>query len=82
MFGKKKIPVNAILDSDVEKLLRETALYEDLMLAKLKCQSCNVSITIENIGVIIPKVTEGKINLEFYCEKINCMEEYKQNGHI
>lgn len=80
MFGKKKIEVNAIIDTEVEALLRQTEQYEDLVGGKIHCKSCNTTITPENIGIIIPNNTDTKVVLEFYCEKINCMEEYKHNG--
>lgn len=80
MFGKKKIEVNAIIDTEVENLLRQTSQYESLLEGKIKCKSCNTVITPENIGIMIPTNTDSKIILEFYCEKINCMEEYKHNG--
>jgi len=80
MFGKKKIEVNAIVDTELENLLRQTSQYENLVAGKILCRSCGTVITPENIGIIIPTKIESKIVLEFYCEKINCMEEYKHNG--
>ena len=82
MFGKKKIEINAILDSELESLLMQTSQYEDLIQGYIKCSSCGTTITSDNIGVIIPITKESTISLEFYCEKINCMEKYKTNGQV
>ncbi len=80
MFGKRKVQLNAILDTEIETLLRQTSQYEALISSNISCKSCNTTITIENIGIIIPKNANDNLVLEFYCEKINCMEEYKKNG--
>lgn len=80
MFGKRKIQLNAILDTEIETLLRQTSQYEALISGNIFCKSCNTTITVENIGIIIPKNANNNSILEFYCEKINCMEDYKKNG--
>ena len=80
MFGKSKIEVNAIIDSDIENLLRETSQYENIIKGEYKCKSCGIVITPENIGIIIPKHDDFGLHLDFYCEKVNCMDEYKING--
>lgn len=80
MFAKRKIEVNAIIDTEIENLLRKTMQYEDLVSGKILCKSCGTIITPENTGIIIPINQELKVVLEFYCEKINCMEDYKHNG--
>lgn len=82
MFGKKKVEVNAILDSEIENLLMNTSQYEDLLKGNIKCASCNTTITSENIGIIMPIEKESNFILEFYCEKINCMEKYEVNGQV
>ena len=81
MFGKKNIEVNAILDRDLETLLQKTNQFEALLQGDLKCVSCETTITIDNIGIIVP-IKKGKVlKVEFYCEKIDCAEQYKHaNG--
>ena len=80
MFGKKKIIINAMIDSDIEKLLRQTEQFEELLSGGLQCKSCKTTITVDNIGILVPHDKEGKTKLDFYCERIDCMEEYKKNG--
>lgn len=79
MKAKSKIEINAILDTELEDILKTTPQYPDLVEGKILCKSCNTVITSANIGIIIPvKGSDGKV-LEFYCEKIDCTEKIKQN---
>nr|WP_321451577.1 hypothetical protein [uncultured Carboxylicivirga sp.] len=76
MFNrKKKIEVNAILDTQVEDLLKKTAQYEDLVEGRLKCNSCGSIITTQNIGIMQPIENGSKI--KFYCDRVDCSEQYK-----
>lgn len=79
MFGKNKIKINAIQDSDLAEALKQTSQFKDLVEGKIKCVSCDTLITESNIGVIQPKTIEGKMTLTFYCEKIDCFDEFKRN---
>ena len=78
MFGKKKIEVNAVLDTQIENLLKRTSQYEDLINGIIKCESCACTITSQNIGIMQP--IENGTKILFYCERIDCAEEYKQSN--
>lgn len=80
MFGKKRVDINAILDGQIEQLLRETSQFEDMLNHKIYCESCGTCITMENIGIMIPYTENSVTKLKFYCEKINCIEDYNSNG--
>lgn len=75
MFGKKKIKVNAILDTQIEEMLQKTNQYEDFITGKLVCKSCGSIITVQNIGVIQPNNDGTKVT--FYCDRIDCIEDFK-----
>lgn len=79
MFGKNKIEINAIQDSDLTEALKQTSQFNDLVEGKIHCVSCNTVITENNIGVIQPKNKDGKTKLSFYCERIDCVDEFKRN---
>ncbi len=79
MFGKNKIEINAIQDSDLADALKQTSQFNNLIEEKIKCVSCGTTITESNIGVIQPKTKEGKTEISFYCEKIDCVDEFKRN---
>lgn len=77
MFGKRKIKVNAIFDNQIEELLKKTSQYEDLAEGKIQCKSCGCVITFENIGILQP--IENGAKIEFYCDRIDCVEQYKMD---
>lgn len=82
MFNRKKIKVKAILDTDLENLLKKTNQYESIIAGKIYCKNCNTVITIQNIGIVVPKKNNNENSLEFYCERIDCTEKYsKSNGN-
>lgn len=77
MFGKRKIKVNAIFDSQIEELLKKNSQYENLIEGNIQCKSCNCVITFDNIGIMQP-IDDGT-KIEFYCDRIDCLEQYKRN---
>lgn len=76
MFGKKIIEVNAILDTQVEEVLKRTNQYEKFINGEILCKSCGTIINSQNIGIIQP-INKKEIN--FYCERIDCAEEFKNS---
>ena len=42
MFGKKKIEVNAILDTQIEDMLKKTPQYEAFVNGEILCESCRM----------------------------------------
>jgi hypothetical protein len=75
------IQVAAILNEDVEKVLRATKYYEDFFSGRFSCRNCNQIVTEKNLGVIIPIVDEGRIRLNFYCENSECIEKYYSSNN-
>lgn len=76
MFNRKsKIEVNAILDTQIEELLKKTSQYEDLVEGRLICSSCGSTINSQNIGIMLP--IENGSRIKFYCDRIDCAEQYK-----
>lgn len=76
MFDRKnKIEVNAILDTQIEELLKKTSQYEDLIEGKLICSSCGSVMNYQNIGIMLP--IENGTKIKFYCDRIDCAEHYK-----
>ncbi|WP_282787741.1 hypothetical protein [Flavobacterium croceum] len=79
MFGKEKIQINAIQDVDLEVALRYTSQFQDLIEGKLLCKSCGTIITEKNIGVMQPIKKYNGVEIDFFCEKVDCVEEFKRN---
>jgi len=76
MFNRKnKIEVNAILDTQIEELLKKTSQYEDFVEGRLICSSCGSIINAQNIGIMQP--IENGLKIKFYCDRIDCTEQHK-----
>ena len=78
MRTSKKI--KAILDTEIVDLLKHTQQYEQFLNEEIKCENCGKIITIENIGIVVPRKKEGKIQLSFYCNDIVCTQKYYDNN--
>jgi len=77
MFKKNTIKVNAVLDTEFENLLKQTNQYEKIIEGQIECKSCGTMITIQNIGIMKPhKNDNGEIQIEFYCDKLECSQNY------
>ena len=75
MFKKDKVKVNAVLDTDMENLLKKTNQYENIVTGQVECKNCGRIITIQNIGIIKPqKGNNNEILLEFYCDSLECSQ--------
>lgn len=86
MKQKKIQTINAVLEEDLEALLKQTDKYEDLVNGRVLCENCNKIITIQNIGIVIPDIKNNSIELKFYCDDIDCIQKYYledgKNGNI
>ena len=80
MLRRKKIQVKAILDTDLENLLKKTNFYESIVAGEIHCKNCNTIITIQNIGIVVPQKITHANSFEFYCERIDCTEKYNRNN--
>ena len=77
MFKRKKIQINAVLDTDIENLLKKTNQYENIVEGKVLCKNCQTIITPQNIGIINPnKSSDENVVLEFYCDKLECSQNF------
>ncbi len=68
--------INAVLDQDLEALLKQTNKYEDLVNGRVLCENCGKVIAIENIGIVVPDIKNEVIELKFYCDNIDCIQKY------
>ena len=81
MKQKRIQTINAILDQDLEALLKQTDIYEDLVNGRILCENCKKVIAIENIGIVLPDIQNDTMKLRFYCDDIDCIQKYYlENG--
>lgn len=69
---EKKKQITAIMNSEMENLLKYTNQYEQLVKGELKCKCCGKKITLDNIGIVIPCKIDEHIVLSFVCNDIRC----------
>lgn len=65
----------AVHQQKLEELLRKLGLWEALTKGELKCHQCEVTISLDNIGLIIPSGNE----IQVCCSKTDCM--FKMKGY-
>lgn len=80
MVRKEQSNIKAILDSDLEKLLKRTKQYNAFVDGELRCVYCGTTITVDNISIIIPSVKEGVEILNFCCDNPACLAKFR-NEH-
>jgi hypothetical protein len=66
---KEKPEILAVHKQKLEQFLRELELWEPLIKGELKCVVCGTTITIDNIGLIIPSGED----IEFCCSNPDCI---------
>lgn len=69
---KDNIKVQAILNTDLEKLLAQTNQLNDFIEGKMKCPVCGTTLTEDNIGIMYPFERDGETMFEIHCNSINC----------
>lgn len=70
-----KSSIQAVLDTDLEKLLAQTNQLHDFIEGKVSCSKCGTIITEDNIGVLYPYEIDGQTKFEFHCNNINCLSK-------
>jgi len=66
----------AVHKQKLEEFLKKLGLWEALVKGELKCHECGATISLDNIGMIIPFGKE----IHFCCAKTDCifrMKEFK-----
>jgi len=66
-MGKQEIL--AVHKMNLENFLKKLELWEPLLKGQIKCAICEVPITIENIGFIVPSGEE----ILLCCSNIECI---------
>ena len=64
-----KPEILAVHKQKLEQFLRELQLWDPLLNGELKCVSCGETVTVDNIGIVIPS---GE-NILFCCSKLECL---------
>ena len=71
MVENKQSNIKAILDTDLEKLLKETKQYNAFVDGELQCAYCGTTITIDNLSsIIIDNILITKMMKQTYLSDI------------
>jgi len=65
----KKEEILAVHKTKLEEFLRSIGLWDSLVKGELKCVLCEVPISVDNIGLIIP----SKDKIIVCCSKSECI---------
>ena len=79
MVENKQSNIKAILDTDLEKLLKETKQYNAFVDGELQCAYCGTTITIDNLSIILPIIKEGHTTLNFCCDNAVCLAKFRKD---
>lgn len=74
-MSKSKSNIQAVLDTDLEKLLAQTNQLHDFIEGKISCPKCGTIITEDNVGILYPYEIEGNTKFEIHCNNINCLSK-------
>jgi len=78
---KKEQKIKAVLENDIEDLLKHSNQYEKFINGELKCENCGKIMTVENIGIMIPHKIIKSMIFSFYCDDFVCIQKYhNKNG--
>jgi hypothetical protein len=69
-----KIIISAVHKQKLEEFLRELELWEPLLRGNLNCAVCRATISIDNIGFIIPSGQD----ILLCCSNIECIDKIKK----
>jgi hypothetical protein len=64
----KKYKINAVHEDDLDTFFDGLGLLNDLNNNKIKCSTCNCTVTKENFGCIYPY----KNDIKLCCDKLDC----------
>jgi len=70
---KSKQKIEAVYESDLEKVLKDLELYDDIVGAKIKCAYCNNPITLDNLLCVF--VEKGKLKVS--CSRVPCTNSFR-----
>lgn len=70
---KSQQTVQAIMNTELVDILKQTGQYEDVINGFVKCECCGREITLDNISTLIPFEQDEEIKIKFYCDHLDCV---------
>ena len=69
----KRVAIQAVMDTELNKILNQTGQFEDFINGNVKCANCGKTITIDSISTLVPFDENGSVKLKFYCNSVECV---------
>ena len=72
-----KEEIQAMMNTDLEKLLIQVGDYDKFLERKLHCYACGKVLSMDNISVVLPVREDDKITLRYFCDNPDCIKDVK-----
>lgn len=73
----KQERLNAVLDEDLQQLLKKVGEFERIERGEVYCSCCGIPITLKNIQILMP-LADGAF--EYVCQSAACMELFTREA--
>lgn len=77
-MSQEKPEILAVHKQKLEVFLKELELWEPLLKGELKCAVCGATITVDNIGLIIPSGAE----IVLCCSNLECIYKMRKSQEV
>lgn len=71
-------PLHAVLDEDLRPVLAALGLLDRVLAGEIRCASCGVTITLENLSALLPKASGTVV----FCNASGCMPDLSDAGEL
>ena len=76
-MSTRKEEIQAMMNSDLEKLLIQVGDYDKFLEGELHCHVCGKVLNVDNIAMILPVRENDRIVLRYYCDDADCIKDIK-----
>lgn len=73
-MSTRKEKIQAMMDSDLEKLLIQVGDYDNFNEGQIECQNCGKTINEDNLAMIVPVKDNGCMTLHYICDNPDCIK--------
>ena len=77
-MGQEKPEILVVHKQKLEEFLRGLELWEPFLRGELKCALCEATITLDNIGFIIPSGND----IVLCCSKLECVHKMRKPQEV
>jgi len=75
----KEETVRAMLDEDIEVILRKLEQLDAVQQGEVYCSQCGIPLALKNIQIIVPL---GESRFQYVCNRTECVEAYGKGQEV